>query len=61
MSKFREWICSVTGHWFHDVDVIIFKIKTNELNRDMTAKITCFCCKDVFIHKDAPDTPPEEN
>ena len=51
----REWICHLTGHWFSDGDMLVFQIKTNALNRDMTATITCRCCRAVFVHKDAAE------
>jgi hypothetical protein len=50
---FRHWICKKFGHSFRPIDLIIFNIKTNEINRDMNATITCRCCKEEFVHKDA--------
>lgn len=54
MKRFRQWICSITGHWFTNTDVLIFTIKTNARNNDMTATLTCKCCGEKFVHKDAP-------
>ncbi len=53
LRPFRAWICSKTGHWFNRIETTIFLIKTNDLNRDMTAKIRCRCCGETFVHKDA--------
>jgi hypothetical protein len=50
---FRHWICKRFGHSFRQIEAIIFEIKTNERNRDMNATITCRCCKEIFVHKDA--------
>jgi hypothetical protein len=49
-KKFCLWKCRTFGHSFRDIDVIIFKIKTNELNNDMSAILTCWCCGKEFIH-----------
>jgi hypothetical protein len=46
-------ICGVIGHSFREMDVAIFEIKTNALNRDMTATLKCRVCGNVFVHKDA--------
>jgi hypothetical protein len=43
------WICSKTGHWFRPIDVVIFNIKTNDLNQDYSATICCRCCGEVFV------------
>jgi hypothetical protein len=58
VRSLRVSICSKTGHWFSNMDVLIFSIKTNELNRDMTATIRCRCCGETFVHKDAPNAEP---
>ena len=52
-NVFRSLICRMTGHWFSDGDVLVFQIKTNAINRDMTATITCRCCRAEFVHKDS--------
>jgi hypothetical protein len=54
LKRFRRWICSVFGHFFSEVDVLVFKIKTNELNNDMNAIIKCRCCGEEFAHKNSP-------
>lgn len=53
MKRLRAWICSKTGHWFSTRELLVFGIKTNERNRDMTATILCRCCGRVFVHEDA--------
>lgn len=53
--EIRQFICRWTGHWFSEIDKIVFEIKTNPLNNDMTATITCNCCKQVFVHKNSPN------
>lgn len=52
-QRFRNGVCRITGHWFFDVDVLVFRIKTNALNRDMSATLVCRCCGGKFVHKDA--------
>jgi hypothetical protein len=47
---FRHWICKKFGHFFSSVDIIIFEIKTDGRNNDMSATITCRCCKEIFVH-----------
>ncbi len=54
-KNFRVCICKLTGHWFDPTEALIWKIKTNELNGDMTARIRCRCCGDTFVHKDSPE------
>lgn len=54
MKRIRQWICSWTGHWFTRMDILVFNIKTNERNRDMTAQLKCRCCGETFVHEDAP-------
>ena len=49
MKNLRVWICSKTGHWFRPIDVVIFNIKTNDLNQDYSATICCRCCGEVFV------------
>lgn len=50
-QRFKEWFCRIYGHSFSDVSMLIFKLKTNELNNDMRATLTCRRCKQVFVHK----------
>lgn len=52
-QRFNNWLCSKIGHSFSDIEIIIFKIKTNEINNDMKATIKCNRCKQVFVHKDS--------
>lgn len=48
-----KWICKHFGHSFHPIDVIIFQVKTNELNQDYSATITCRRCGVEIVHKNA--------
>lgn len=54
-------ICGVIGHSFRASDVFMFEIKTNAVNRDMTATIKCRVCGKVFVHKDAIQTEESDN
>jgi len=53
-TRLKTWVCSKIGHSFSPVSQVIFRIKTNELNQDMNATITCRVCGGVFVHKDSP-------
>ena len=54
LMPLRKLLCKMFGHFFDDISVIVFQIKTNELNGDMSATLTCKCCKQMFVHKDSP-------
>jgi len=51
VMRFKKWKCIKFGHSFKPIDVIIFGIKTNAINQDMSAKIKCRCCGEEFVHK----------
>ncbi len=54
IKKIRYFICSeVLGHSFSDTDKLVFKIKTNDLNNDMSATLKCKVCGEYFCHKDS--------
>lgn len=53
LKKFWTWKCNKLGHSFREIDILLFRIKTNALNNDMLATIKCKHCKQEFIHKDA--------
>jgi len=54
VKPFNLRMCRTFGHSFEYRSIVIFGIKTNELNHDMGATIKCRRCGTVFVHKDSP-------
>ncbi len=53
IQKLRKLLCKWFGHSFSNVQALIFEIKTNAINNDMTATLKCRRCGKVFVHKDS--------
>lgn len=44
MTHFRRWFCRHFGHTAHDIDRVMFALKTGAIWRNSDAVLTCSRC-----------------